>query len=350
MALTRRGRRVVAIGGAASLLIAVIVWVAMSGGDNPLTNTLKTLTGNTTPPPPPCPLTGLQPLGGKTVPQRPVLAVKVDNTASAYPLAGLDKADVLYEELVEGGITRFMGVFQCQDSGRVGPVRSARTTDPRVLLQYGKEPLIAYSGGQLAVVNLLDRSGLFGLTEDSAPGGFTRDTTRIAPYNLFVNTPALYGLAKKTVKRDGVSDPVFTYSTDAPKGRAVRAVAIDFSSSSIAQWSWLGGRWVRMLDGAPMKLEDGKALTVDNILIQQVVVTESNLVDVLGNHSPDVTLTGKGKAWLLRNGKLIEGSWSRKKLSDVTVFRTKQGQAFVLTPGTTFVELAPKSQAVTFGH
>jgi hypothetical protein len=219
-----------------------------------------------------------------------------------------------------------------------------------VLLQYENEPLIAYSGGQLAVVNLLNRSGLLGLTEDSAPGGFERDTTRSAPHNLFVSTSTLYGLAKKTVKHEGVPDPIFTFSTDVPKGKAVRAVAIDFSSSSIAQWSWSGGRWVRMLDGAPMKLEDGKSLAVDNILIQQVVVTESNLVDVLGNHSPEVKMTGTGKAWLLRNGKLIQGKWVRKKLKDVTVFRTKQGEAFVLNPGTTFVELAPKGQTVTFGH
>jgi hypothetical protein len=327
-----------------------VVWVALSGGDNPLAQTINKLTGNTTPPPSPCPLTGLQPPGEKPVPQRPVLAVKVENTAEAYPLAGLDKADVIYEELVEGGITRFMAIYQCQDSGRVGPVRSARTTDPRVLVQYDKAPLIAYAGGQLAVVHLLDRSGLFGLTETSAPSGFTRDSARSAPHNLFASTSTLYGLAKKTVKREGVPDPVFTYSADAPKGRSIKSVGIDFSSSSIAQWSWSGGRWVRMLDGVPMKLEDGKTLAVDNILIQQVVVTESNLVDVLGNHSPDVTVTGTGKAWLLRSGKLIQGTWSRKKLSDVTVFRTKQGQPFELTPGTTFVELAPKGQAVMFGH
>jgi hypothetical protein len=348
VALTRRGRRVAVAGAVAGLLGAVVIWVALSGGDNPLAHAVESITGDT--PPPPCPLTGVQPPGGKTVPQRPVLAVKVENTTEAYPLAGLDKADVIYEELVEGGITRFMAVYQCQDSERVGPVRSARTTDPKVLLQYDKEPLIAYSGGQLAVVHLLERSGLFGLTETSAPSGFTRDTTRIAPHNLFVNTSALYGLAKKTVKREGVPDPVLTYSTDAPKGKAVRSVGIDFSASSIAEWSWSGGRWMRMLDGSPMKLEDGKSFAVDNILIQQVVVTESNLVDVLGNHSPEVKVTGTGKAWLLRNGRLIQGTWARKKVSDVTVFRTKQGQPFMLDPGTTFVELAPKGETVTFGH
>jgi hypothetical protein len=348
VALTRRGRRVAVAGAVAVLLGAVVIWVALSRGDNPLADTIHKLTGNTTPPP--CPLTGLQPPAEKTVPQRPVLGVKVENTTEAYPLAGLDKADVIYEELVEGGITRFMAVYQCQDSGRVGPVRSARTTDPRVLVQYDKEPLIAYSGGQLAVVHLLNRSGLFGLTEDSASSGFTRDTARSAPHNLFVSTSALFGLAKKTVKREGVSDPVFTYSTDAPGGKPVRSASIDFSASSIAEWSWSGGRWVRMLDGSPMKLEDGRSFAVDNILIQQVVVTESNLVDVLGNHSPGVKLTGAGRAWLLRNGKLIQGTWIRKKVSDVTVFRTKQGQPFVLNPGTTFVELAPKGQAVTFEH
>ncbi len=348
MALTRRGRMALTIGAVVTLVVAVAVGFALSGSKNPVSAAIDRLTGNSTAPPAPCPLTGLAPRGGKAVPHRPVLAVKVENTSAAYPLAGLDRADVVYEELVEGGITRFMALYQCQDSTRVGPVRSARTTDPGVLVQYGAHPLLAYSGGQLAVVNLVNHSGVIGLTETTAGGALKRDGARVAPHNLFGNTRSLYAAAKRSSKNEGAPDPVFSFGSGVQKGKTVRSAQIEFSSGSTAAWSWSGGRWVRLLDGAPMRLDGGVSVEADNVLIQQVVVVPGKLVDVLGNRSPDVTLTGTGKAWLLRDGKLVTGTWQRTALGDTTVFRTRAGDAFELKPGTTWVALAPKGMPVTF--
>ena len=143
---------------------------------------VDTVTGKRaqTKPPPTCPLTGKPAPGGK-VPQWPVLAVKVENTPDAYPLAGLQSADVVYEELVEGGITRFMALYQCKDAKEVGPVRSARTTDPKVLVQYDPHAVIAYSGGQLAVVNDVKRAGLVSFDESTGGNAFWRDDTRYEP-------------------------------------------------------------------------------------------------------------------------------------------------------------------------
>ena len=135
MALTRRGKAVVSIGGALALVSVGSIALALTGhAPAPIQHVVDAMTGQQHRPPPTCPLTGKPAPGG--APQRPVLAVKVENTADAYPLAGLQKADVVYEESVEGGITRFMALFQCSSSPRVGPVRSARTTDPHVLLQF----------------------------------------------------------------------------------------------------------------------------------------------------------------------------------------------------------------------
>jgi hypothetical protein len=348
VAMTRRGRMAVTISAVLTLLVAVVVGFVLSGSKNPVTSAINRLTGNSTTPPAPCPLTGLAPRGGKAVPQRPVLAIKVENTSEAYPLAGLDRADVVYEELVEGGITRFMAVYQCSDSTRVGPVRSARTTDPGLLVQYGAHPLLAYSGGQRAVVDLVNKSGTIGLTETSAAGALRRDTARVAPHNLFGNTRSLYAAAKRSSKNEGAPDPLFTFGTQMQRGKTVRGAQIGFSSGSTAAWSWSGGRWVRLHDGAPMKLDDGAPIEADNVLIQQVVVAPGKLVDVLGNPSPDVTLTGSGKAWLLRDGKVVTGRWQRDTLDDPTVIRTRAGDTFVLKPGQTWVELAPKGMPVTF--
>ena len=349
MSLTRRGRVSVTIAIVIALLGVVSVALAMSGSHDPITSALKRITGQSpSAPPTPCPLTGVAPQGGKGVPRRPVLAVKVENTSAAYPLAGLDKADIVYEELVEGGITRFMAIYQCQDSPRVGPVRSARTTDPHVLRPYDRHALIAYSGGQSAVVNLLNAMGLIGLTETSAPAVFHRDPARAVPHNLFVSTQAAYQAGKKATRKEGAPRSVFTYSSTVPKGKKIRSVTIQFSFSATATWSWSGGHWVRMLDSAPMKLESGTPISADNVIIQQVVVSQGSLVDVLGNPSPEVALVGTGKVWLLRDGEMIAGTWLRNSMTGRTAFKTAKGVRLHLKPGVTWVELMPKGERATF--
>ena len=90
-----------------------------------------------------------------------------------------------------------------------------------------------------------------------------------------------------------------------------------------------------------MKLEDGAPIATDNVVIQQVRTTQSTLHDVLGYPSPEVAMIGSGKAWVLRNGRLITGRWSRATLRDATTFTTRSGDPIALQPGTAYVELAP---------
>ena len=211
MALTRRGRIVVIVAGATALVTVGGIALALTGhAPAVIQKAVDTVTGDdhtSTPPPPTCPLTG-KPAPGGRVPRRPVLAVKVENTPDAYPLAGLQTADVVYEELVEGGITRFMALYQCKDAKKVGPVRSARTTDPKVLVQYDPHAVIAYSGGQLAVVHAVERSGLVSFDEDSGGDAFWRDSARYEPHNLFVNTAKLR--AKSAKQTAAASSPCST--------------------------------------------------------------------------------------------------------------------------------------------
>jgi hypothetical protein len=86
-------------------------------------------------------------------------------------------------------------------------------------------------------------------------------------------------------------------------------------------------------------------------VIQEVVVKESDIVDVAGYPSPEVTLVGEGRAWILRDGRLVPGRWRRPSLGDVTVFETRKGHEISLAPGTTFVQLVPKDGGeVAFGR
>lgn len=354
MSLTSRGRKVVSIVVVVVVLVGGMAAWAFSGHAPGLVSNIVGVSKSSSPPPPPppCPLTGVAPAGGKSVPQRPVAAVKVENTVDAYPLVGLQNADIIYEELVEGGLTRFMAVYQCADAPKVGPVRSARTTDPKILVPFNTHPILGYSGAQLAVVNALKHAGVLAYDETSGSAAFTRAAApRISPHNLFVSVPKLYKRAGKAASQQGPPKPPFAYGPKVPNpSRKVISATIPFSTSVSGDWKWnaSSGTWVRQLGGKPMILESGGPIQASNVIVQEVVVTASNLVDVLGNRSPEVALTGTGRAWILRNGRMVTGTWTRGGQKSVTIFKTKKGQRIPLAPGTTFVELMPKGMTPIF--
>jgi Protein of unknown function (DUF3048) N-terminal domain/Protein of unknown function (DUF3048) C-terminal domain len=337
VALTQRGK--VAIGVAAAAVVVVLAVLAFTGNaPGPIQEFVDTVAGR----PKPCPLTGELRAGGKGAPARPTLAVKVENSDDAYPLAGLERADVIYEEPVEGGITRFAALFQCRDATRVGPVRSARTTDPKILRQYADEPILAYSGANHQVAAAMEEAGVISLTETSANEAFVRDDSRPVPHNLFVSTKKLYRIAKREVDF-ALPEAVFRFDEEVPSPSKPRTSAsVAFSTSNVVGWAWSEDRWVRQLDGEPMLAENGNAIAVDNVVIQEVVVTDSNILDAAGFPSPDVKLVGRGRAWILRDGRLVVGRWRRGSLDDVTVFETRGGEEIALAPGTTFFQLVPK--------
>ena len=353
MSLTRRGRKVLSIAVVVVLLGGGLAAWAWSGhAPALLTGPLGLGSSSTPPPPPPCPLTGLPPAGGKPVPQRPVAAVKVENTVDAYPLVGLQNADIIYEELVEGGITRFMAVYQCKDAPKVGPVRSARTTDPKILVQFNKRPILGYSGAQLAVTNALKHAGIAAYDETTGGSAFSRaPAPRVIPHNLFVSVPKLYARAG-TAAHQPAPKPVFSYGVKVQNpSRKVTSASIPFSTSSVGDWKWnaVAGTWVRQYNGTPMMLESAGPLQVTNVLVQEVVVTPSTtLFDVNHMPSPEVTLVGSGRVWLLRNGRMVQGTWQRTGPYARTTFTTKKGDVLTLAPGTTFVELMPKGMTPTF--
>jgi hypothetical protein len=344
VALTQRGK--IVIGVAAAGVLAVLAVLAFTGNaPGPLQRIVDDVAGR----PDPCPLTGTV-RAGKDAPARPVLGVKVENSLDAYPLAGLERADVIYEEPVEGGLTRFAALFQCRDAGRVGPVRSARTTDPKILLQFSDQPLLAFSGAHPKVTAALEDAGVVQLTETTANDAYQRDDARSAPHNLFASTKGLYRIGEQTDADFSTPQALFRYDDAVPSpSRRRTSATVTFSTSHVAEWAWSQGRWVRQLDGAPMLAESGSAIAVDNVVIQEVVVTESDILDVTGSPSPEVELLGEGRAWILRDGRLVIGRWHRASLGDVTVFETRDGEEIALVPGTTFVELMPKDDGgVTF--
>lgn len=351
MALTSRGKAVVAGGAVVAVLGGGIGALALSGNTPDVGGIVAAVVpGDSVQP---CPLTGETLPGEATPPDRPMLAVKVENTPEAQPLAGLDGADIVYEEVVEGGITRFVVLFHCDDSARIGPVRSIRSTDPGILTPFSEHPLLAFSGGSKGVRTIVEEAGMTTLDEDSATKAFERDEDRLVPHNLFTATKPLWAKGLKRADGEPAPDSAFTYDDEVPTpSKKARSATVIFSSLATAEWRWAKGRWVRYLEGSPMLLENGEPITTDNLVIQVVKTTESKFQDVLEYPSPEVDLTGSGKAWVLRDGKLIVGTWERSDEAAFTTFVTKSGDEIALKPGTTYVELAPKGMfdaQISFG-
>lgn len=293
------------------------------------------------PPPPTCPLTGAPTLAGR-IPHRPALSIKIENHPAARPQAALDQADVVVEEPVEGGYTRFIAVFQCEGSDRVGPVRSGRMTDPDWLRQLGPA-VFGYAGGVPSVKRAVPEAGLVDVNYILAADAYVRDDARAAPHDLFTTTAALW---KAAASKPGAPDPLFVYA-DAIETRSRRAasVHVPFSSVSDVLWTWSRreGAWLRSHGEEPHTLEDGTRVSAANVVIQLVEVSNGTIRDAAGNYSPDVELTGSGRAYALRDGRVIVGRWERPSLDDVTRFVAKDGTEIMLAPGRTWVELVPST-------
>ena len=346
--MTSRGRVVAIIIGAV-VVVGVVVGVVVAagkGGIGPLAGSDSGAGhgGTAAEPPKLCPLTGLKPKQGK-VPARPALAVKVENLPQVRPQTGLSHADIIYEEPVEAGITRFIAVFQCSESDKIEPIRSGRLTDPDILDQFG-HALFAYAGGVPQVEARVRKAGLIDVNFIKAAKAYHRDPAKLAPHNLYSSTKELY--ASATWDRVAPK-PIFLYSTDQPKGKKIRSIHVPFSGESDGTWKWDKSTkvWLHFYSGVPHTYSDGTQVSAKNVVIQVVKVVQTDITDVRGVPSPKVIATGTGKVYVLRNGRMIVGTWSRPSLGDVTKLLDKQGRQIALDPGNTWVELFSNTLTVT---
>src|SRR5262245_18184894 len=192
--LTRRGKVVAAVAIVAVVAAGTLGYFALFPQQAPpfVRKTLQSVGSSDAQPEvePTCPLNGLPAPHGE-IPSRPALAIKVENAPEARPQASLNDADIVVEEPVEGGYTRFIAIFQCHGSDRVGPVRSGRTTDPDFLRQLGPA-VFGYAGGRGVVKTQVPKVGLVDVNYILAANAYTRDESRAAPHNLLATSRATY--------------------------------------------------------------------------------------------------------------------------------------------------------------
>jgi hypothetical protein len=350
---SRRSRRVLALACLAGLA-GLAVSACSSSSNPPKTHhtsspTTSTTTTTAAPAVATCPLTGLPVPGGGSVPQRPALAVKVDNYPAARPQSGLDKADIVFEEPVEGAITRYAAVFQCQEAPLVGPVRSARNIDIGILGQLGT-PLLVHVGGIDPVLANIDASPIVDLDLRNYGSVETFPSGRVAPYSTYSTTTQLWGLRPAVTTPPA---PLFSYSTKVPQGTPVSSVNVDFSGTSDVTWKYnpATSTFLRYYNGTqPDTLADGVQNSAANVIVQYVKISYGPWLENSEGGlevQADLYPNASGAAAVFRNGVEITGTWSRSTLGSPTQFLSSSGATIALQPGQTWVELVPNTiQAV----
>jgi len=303
---------------------------------------------------PPPPTTAAAPLTGLpmdiALARRPVLVVKIDNAPKARPQIGLNQADVVFEEGVEGGITRFAALFHSQESKPVGPVRSARTTDIR-LISALHHPLFAYSGANATFQRYVHEAPLVDVGFDAHGDRYHRDSARPSPYNLFSETPLLFDLAP-----DGAEPPPALFAwrspgaaASGPNARAVTHARMWWQASKFTEaiWDWDAAArgWRRTQNGETHVDAAGKQVTPANVVVQFVTYHDTGQVDSTGTAVPEADVIGEGDAWVLSGGMLIPCHWSKASDTEITRYTDASGAEVKLTPGKTWVELVPPTQA-----
>lgn len=331
---------VVVIGGAAALGIALSSNNSKKKASESTATTVTT-EGSSTNAPTVNPLTGVG-----APPKGPVIGVKIDDTANGRPQKGIDKADIVYVEQAEGGLTRLLAVY-ASAKPTVAPVRSVRASDPELLSQYGRV-ILAASGGGGNSMPTLDKSYLHGAIAARGAPGFSRDSSRSAPYNLQADLATI----STEVKGDSAKSIGFEWAANsaalsaAPKSTSIQTRV---GGTQVAfQWDAQLARYARLIDGARQHAADGALIATPNVIVQFCqVTTDLQDIDVAGNPSQYTHTIGQGRVAVFRNGHRIDGTWSRPGLTSGTRLRDTGSRPITLAPGGAWVVLVASNAPLT---
>jgi hypothetical protein len=278
------------------------------------------------------PLTGL-PYGILQNPDRPALMVKTDGAREAEPQLGLDVADVVYEEPVEG-LIRYIAVFHSRDPGDVGPVRSARPMDANIIAPL--HGLFAISGGIGTFVQAAQDVSRVFLEGNEA---YHRDSERRAPHNLMGNAVDLWNQA------DGETTPppLWDFADAPPRASAVCTITLAYNSNISVRYDLdpPTGTWKRSLNGEPQMSASGTQIAPNNVVVQLTEVESTQFVDVTGSRVVETIVIGSGDAYVMAGGQAILSRWDHPEAAQPTTFTDQSGQRVQFQRGSTWVHLLP---------
>jgi hypothetical protein len=333
-----------------AFLLAVALVAACTSGKKPQAIQTPTPSVSATPSPTPSPSPTKKPLvspftGLPVDKLRPVIAVKVDNAVLARPQWGLDGADIVYEEAVEGRTTRFFAIFSSKSVAQIGPVRSVRENDVPLLRMFGKIAF-AFSGGNKGVLGGVRASGAaYEVSYNNTPSAYTIAGRRRDAFNFVTGSDRILAHAPNAAVARDIG---LRFGAKPAGGKAGRQMS--FTWSRYARTSWVYNatkkRYLRYMDGRAAMLRSGAQESAADVLVQYCTVRNSRYSDVHGTPSPYTTTTGTGKAVLLRDGKAYYGTWKRNGLGQ-THFVDAKGKDLRLKAGQVWVMLAPSDLRAT---
>jgi hypothetical protein len=268
-------------------------------------------------------------------PDRPALAVKIDANIEAEPQSGLDVADVVYEEPVEGD-TRYLAIFQSTDPGVAGPIRSVRPMDGDIMDPL--DGLFAISGGVRGFVTRAQATTR--LFQEGNPAYF-RERSRRTPHNLMGTAADLWSQA------DGETapQPLFPYlkPTDQFGGDPAVVIDIDFIAGHKATYIWdvKAKKYQRIRDGHPHMAEDGNQITPTNLIVQFVNQRST------GSTALEAVVIGEGDAMVFSDGQVLPAHWVKPDGQTPIKYLNSFGGEIPLRPGSTWVHLVPKGRDVS---
>ena len=292
-----------------------------------------------------CSSDGGNSITGREVPESPIVVVKIDDTNEAHPQVGIDKADLIYIEQVEGGLVRLAALFSSKLPDYIGPVRSARISDIDLLAQFGKVAFF-YSGAQSKLYPVIKEANLFDIgAMHESPKIYTRDPDRIAPYDMILYGPEV----KKRIADLDVAttkDFGFTFGDLVKKGRKISSAKVNWPAASYSA-NWNGKSWDLLHNGKADVTSDGIQISPSTFIIQTVVITDSEYQDKLGGVTPLSITVGEGTGWVLRDGFAIKAKWNRPDASSGTTWSDLDGNEIKMAAGQVWVALTDQAPEFT---
>ncbi len=269
--------------------------------------------------------------------------------SGAWPQAGLNNADLVFDIPVEGGLTRLLAVFHSQDADLVGPIRSARPVDADLLHLLG-HPYFAFSGGTASdLAPIKDHSNATPMWWDVSPSLFVTRNDHAVPHQVFAHTTTLWSAGEQRSPSKTPPPAMFQYSNPVPTTASpATSISLHYNAAS-AVWKWDGRNYVRTQDGAPDILLDGNRVSTSNVVVLSVAIASTSAHDSHGSVVPLPVVIGSGTVWVFRDGVMVHGTWSRPKEDSPMKLTTADGKVIALEPGRTWIELLPSDRQPQIG-
>lgn len=280
--------------------------------------------------------------------EKPVLAIKIENDPSVRPQYGLDMADIVFEELVEGGMTRFISVYQSEIPKEAGPVRSGRHVDASIVSTFAD--YFVFSGAARPTLRYFSEAipSSVVVFNEGAPG-MHRTKYHRPPHNLFIYPQDVIDSDKAEVsKTDGFFVKPSVVSE--PAGIAIKKVALEFSRATEPNWTWDAKTklWLRDDGNKPHMDISGKQLSATSLVVIRATETDAGYKGSTGGYVPRTVVTGTGKGYLVIGDTMTEVTWSKADDVSQMSLTDPSGKIVHPAPGKTWVEVITSSGDVTF--